>query len=252
MRQLIFLASLASLLGVASSALAEGPEGSPPPGQPGAPPPGQPIMTPEGQYVEQQPPPDGQYVEQQPVEEQSGAEGRGVEYGLHLVVPIFFKEGVRPGIGLQLRGGWEFGGGFTAELNIGALINSYGPVLQDELEARGDPEIGGRNDGHSNIWIGAGVRYMFFNPSAFVPMVGAGVKLNIWNLCDNDAGDGLICQGSSDVTFGVNGMVGAAYEISPFVAIEAGLQVELSGAMRTFDRRVAMFLLPFVGGTLYY
>ena len=240
MRHAFWIAAL--LLASSSTALAEGPEDAPPPG---APPPGepQPIMTPT--YDEQPPP--GQYpAEQQPSgPEPTGVEGRGIEYGLHIMVPIFFKDFINPGIGLQLRAGWEFGSGFTAELNIGGMINGY--PSSAEFEER----PGEIFEGQSNLWIGAGIRYMFFNPSAFVPMVGAGLKVNVWNLCVESASNSLVCSGDSEVALGLNGMVGAAYEISPYVAIEAGLQVELTGGMSAFPNG-AMYLLPFIGGTLYY
>src|SRR5262245_53370777 len=52
-------------------------------------------------------------------------QGRGIEYGGHLVVPVWLTEDLinNPGIGFQGRVGWEFAGGFTAELIVGFMTN---------------------------------------------------------------------------------------------------------------------------------
>lgn len=215
---------------------------APPPGQQPAPPPQDPAMQPA---PGQQPAPGGgvQVVEQQqvaPVEDPSQPQARGLEYGAHFVVPVFLnQEGRSFGLGGQLRAGWEFTGGFSTELNVGLALS-----VGDDREVTGDA-------GLSLIWIGAGMRYSFFNPSALVPFLGAGIALNLWNECV-DTGSGRDCGGTTEITFGVNGTAGIAYELSRELALEAGAQVNVSFGGGNVTDGTALFVSPFVGGTLYY
>jgi len=175
-------------------------------------------------------------------EEQSGVHGRGIEYGGHLVVPIFFDSDLNllPGFGAQGRIGWEFPGGLTTELNIGAMYNLF---TSDVADLAG-------TSGISDLWVGAGARFAFYNPSALVPFIGAGVALNFWNVCKSDDAT-TVCAGESAITFGFNGLAGVAYEISPFIAIEGGVQVNYSLKGQAFNDN-QLYLTPFLGGTLYY
>jgi opacity protein-like surface antigen len=237
--------SMVLVLGASSVALAEGPDGAPPPPPPG-PPPGQMPA-----YQQQQPgaPPGTE----QPAA--TGTEGRGIEYGGHLVFPVFLSLDSADGdpessvgIGIQGRIGWEFGGGLTAELNIGGMVNTltfdyYDPILGLDIHAEGNL---------SNVWFGAALRYHFFNPSAIVPFVGAGLQLNVWDLCNTDesscASDG---KDYSPVTFGLNGTAGVAYELSQQLAFELGLTFNWTTKGRVFNDP-EMYVTPFLGGTLYY
>lgn len=213
------------MLFLPSLALAEDPNYPPPDpmGQPAYAQPG------EVQVVEQGPPP----AEPMPMERQ----GRGIEYGGHIVVPFFLTEGgndYNVGIGLQGRAGWEFGN-VTLEGNIGWMFNSLADDTDIALQ---------------NVWLGVGVRYSFFGPSALVPFIGAGAALNIWMLSIADAyGDYYSEDGK--VTLGANALVGFAYEINEDAAFELGCQGNFSLKGEAFQDH-QIWLTPFIGGTLYY
>jgi len=224
-------------------ARAEGPQ----PGEPGYVDPNQqqyqqqPMGDPNQQQYQQQ-----QQQQQQPVmEEQTSNEqaqqGRGIEYGGYLTVPIFVgpnADAIGLGVGLLGRIGWEFGSGFTAELNIGVQYNSA--VLRDSG--------GVFNGGITNISLGAGLRYSFLNASALVPFLGLGIQANLWGV---DYGGGESYNDS--LAFGVNALAGLAYELSADLAIEAGLRWDLSTKdSRGFFGAAQSYISPFVGATLYY
>jgi hypothetical protein len=206
----------------------------------------QPMGDPNAQYQQQQQP-----VQEQPATEQA-QQGRGIEYGGYLFVPIFLTNPTgtdfvttNPGIGLMGRIGWEFGSGFTAEATIGGQWNSL------SVEFAGVTATGS----FTNFFVGAGIRYSFLNASALVPFVGAGLQLNFWGVDRTD--DGTVSTTNDSLAFGFNGMVGLAYELSADLAIEAGARIDFTTAGSTdgggtfFDGGQA-YLSPFVGATLYY
>jgi hypothetical protein len=227
----------------------------------------QPVMQPQGQptYGEPQPQPAGQPqpgVQPQPVmqptEEPSAQQGRGIEYGAHLLVPIFLtnpvtrvrvddattREGdVDAGLGLGIHGriGWEFGAGFSIEANVGGLFSTVSGTIVDDGSSF-DPQLT-----LLSFWLGAGARFAILNPSAFVPFVGVGAGVHFWDFCKD--GDST-CE-SNSISVAVNGVVGFAYEISPFAAIEAGLQTNVAFPGDAFTE-TEVYLMPFAGGTLYY
>ncbi len=212
------------------------------------------VMTPQqgGQGQTYQPQPQPQPVQQEP-QPVTAQQGRGLEYGAHLVVPIFITnpvaELVSPtgervggatagfGLGLQARAGWEFGYGFAAELNIGATFNVMG-AEEEGLEV---------DETLIMYWIGAGARYSFLNASALVPFVGAGAGLYFQSFCPNTA---VECV--ADPAFAVNALAGLIYEVSPWVGLEAGVQFNAVFPNDTVFVETEMFLTPFVGATLYY
>lgn len=231
-KKVLFTSLVVAALAPVSSVLAEGP-------QDGAPPP---IIVESSDPSLQQP---GQEVAVQ--EEQR--QGRGVEYGAHLLVPIFARTpfrntlpgvGLSPGIGIQGRVGWEFPNGFTTELNLGFAYN-------------GITGTSASNPALTNFWVGAGARYSFLNASALVPFVGAGVAVHFWTA---QFDDGFVTiQSESELALGLNVLGGFAYELSPEIALEAGLQANFTTAsfsdvVNPVERSV--YLTPFLGGTLYY
>lgn len=223
-----------------AAARAEGPQ----PGQPG-------YVDPQQQQYQQQPmgDPNAQYQQQQaqPVpEEQTSNEqaqqGRGIEYGGYLTVPIFVgpnADGIGAGVGLLGRIGWEFGSGFAAELNIGVQYNTASLIDSGGFVFDG---------GITNIWGGAGLRYSFLNASALVPFVGTGLQVNFWGV-DYGSGDSY----NDSLAFGFNVLAGLAYEISADLALEAGLRWDLTtkGSKGPFIAAQS-YISPFIGVTLYY
>lgn len=227
MRNAVWIA-IATIVGTSSGARAEGPT-QPPPEQSSV------------QIVEQ---PAGAVTVQQQ-EPQRG--GRGIEYGGHIVIPAWTgDEGdtFSVGGGLQGRVGWEFGS-FTAELNIGFQVSPYAdPLLSDfTLNA---------------VWLGAGVRYAFFNPSALVPFVGAGLKANFWTASYTDPFTGEVTTSEkASGTLGLVLLAGVAYEVTPDIAIELGIEVNGSSGGDVFvdedsNAHDVMWVSPFIGATLYY
>jgi hypothetical protein len=217
------------------------------------------VMSPQGgggTYYQQQP-------QQQPYQEETAEQGRGVQYGAHVLFPFYVTNPLTIaevdyggpietsevnggfGLGLQGRIGWEFGYGFSVEANIGILFNLLNAQsLESSLSGPADQVLW-------TFWIGAGLRYAFLNPSAFVPFVGIGLSLNFWDLCaDADA----VCE-TNVIGVVPNATVGFAFEISPWAAIEAGLTANMGlGADAAFGDAgdVEVYLTPFAGGTLYY
>lgn len=236
-RSLLFFA-LSTLLLVTPgrAALAE-----PPPGGYGQQPVAQPgyAQQPVAQpgYA-QQPVAQPGYVQQPVAQPATARQGRGIEYGAHLIVPVWITDlnpGVTadPGIGIQGRLGWEFPSGWSTEVNIGYMGNNVvtsGATSDATLDA---------------FWFGAGLRYSLLNRTAWVPFVGAGLQLTNWG----DAACSSACDRS--YTLGVNGIVGLVFEVNEFVGIEAGVQVMASSKGRRFSR-AQLIVSPLAGLTLYY
>ncbi|MEM9192912.1 MAG: hypothetical protein AAGF12_27300 [Myxococcota bacterium] len=226
------VASLLVLL-VASPALAEGPETGP-------------VMTPEGQPVQQQPQP--QPVQQQP----TAAEGRGIEYGAHIFVPIFVTEtdlpDLTPGIGIAGRIGWEFGSGFSAELNLGIQANFFGETTD------GTGAVIIDSGSLTSFYVGGGIRYAILTALRIVPFFGLGVAAHFFDGCAEATTGASVCTDTRDVSVAANGVVGLAYEITAAAALEAGAQVNVlfPNGDNTFPRDTQVFVSPFIGGTLYY
>jgi hypothetical protein len=175
-------------------------------------------------------------------EEFTAEQGRGFEMGGHILIPFFLDmPGMLPGFGVQARIGWELPRGWTIEGNVGVQANRLDQYVHDDLLTA--------------FWVGVGARYSFLNNSAFVPFVGANLQVSFWSLCL----DGL-CD-SRDITagFGVTPLVGVAWEISPHVAVELGVQGTLTFfnedsrlVTSRFARQVEAYISPFLGGTYYF
>jgi hypothetical protein len=102
----------------------------------------------------------------------------------------------------------------------------------------------------TNLWLGGGARFSFWNPSAFVPFVGAGLKLNFWSRCAPDGSGDLVCDDTAS-TLGVVANLGAAYELSRWTAVEFGANVDYTFPGDAFQQG-EIYVSPFVGGTLYF
>jgi len=239
---------LALVLSPTVVARAEGPQ----PGQPVIVDPNtqqQVIADPNAQYGQPQPQPQpGPHASANAEAQQ----GRGIEYGGYLTVPVFLSAlssngeiVANPGIGLIGRIGWEFGGGFTTELMLGGHANTVSVGLDSVLT----------NFTITNVFVGAGVRYSFLNASALVPFVGGGLQLNFWGA--DSTLDGTTSTTNDFLGLGVSGVAGIAYELSADLAIEAGLRADFSTNPKNADG-VELFaqgqfvLSPFLGATLYY
>jgi hypothetical protein len=206
------------------------------------------MADPNAQYgqVQAQPAPDASANAQ-------AQQGRGIEYGAYLMVPIFMTTphenttSVEPGLGLVGRIGWEFGGGLTLEGMIGGHVNNATIVDRDDAEL---------TNTFTNVFVGGGIRYSFLNPSALVPFLGAGLQLNLWGASLDIEGDS-IPQENDYVALGASAVAGLAYEVSADLAIEGGLRADFTTLPRNpfgtsvFDRGQLM-LSPFLGATLYY
>lgn len=182
----------------------------------------------------------GQQPQQvQVVQQNSPAQqGRGLEYGASLFVPVWLDsvgDVFHPGLGIDLRVGWELGGGLSIDGHLGFTYNS----------------IKGAYSGSSlqSTYLGAGLRYGFLNRSALVPFVQGGLQLNLWSVCAYSS-----CKGSFDtVNFGLYGGAGIVYEASANLSIDFGLNfMSIIGRNHTLFDGYAMNLQPFIGATLYY
>lgn len=184
-------------------------------------------------------------MQQQPAQQEpaTAQQGRGIQYGAHLIVPIWLSdpaggngESVDPGIGVQGRLGWEFPSGWSAEFDLGVMVNR---VTFDSSLGLSDRQL-------DAVWLGAGLRYSLLNRTAWVPFLGVGLQLTGW-------GDDL-CGGSScsrKWTIGANGIVGLVLEVSQFLGLEVGVQVMASSEGEVF-KGVQIIVSPLAGITLYY
>lgn len=175
-------------------------------------------------------------------------EGRGVQYGAHLVSPVYLSSvtpaagrdvRVGAGVGLLARIGWEFPSGFTVEAFGGLAANGVDTLEHDDM---------------SNVLmraeIGAGFRYMFFNETAFVPFVQLGASLR-WHWFDYLDFANSVQAANGDPTAALHAAVGFQIELTPYFGIEAGCMVDYTLWGKTFAEPGFVSLMPFVGVTLY-
>lgn len=179
-------------------------------------------------------------------------QGRGLEYGGHLIIPIFLSNPIDTlpganintgvGIGIQGRIGWEFGEGLTLELNAGGTFN---PINGEDTVTGETVDL---NASLLSFWIGGGARYAFLGASALVPFVGAGAGVYFWDFC---AEDRSVCT-ERELSFGLNAQGGIIYELNPFVGLEAGVQFMYLFANDQVFEEAELVLSPFIGATFYY
>lgn len=160
---------------------------------------------------------------------------------VYLGVPFFLtdRETLRPGFGLHVRGGWEFGW-IVPEIALGWQLN----VLD-----------GPGNDNLQSVWLSAGVRIQFLNYSNVVPFVSAAFRPTWFSIYDP------VTDAASDYTFepAVTGAVGATFEITQSFGLEAAVQAtaifsvvnEVFVDSRGRDAN-QLFLYPYFGATYFY
>ncbi len=176
-------------------------------------------------------------------------QGRGIQYGAHLVSPVYVTTvqpaagrpiDVSAGAGLLGRIGWEFPSGFTLEVFGGFAANGVGrpPGFDDMSSAFTRAEVGG------------GLRYMFFNDTAFVPFVQIGASLR-WFWFDYVDAANRVNNVDAELTGAVSGAVGFQIELSPYFGIEAGCAVDYTAWADIFAEPGLVSVMPFVGVTLY-
>ncbi len=179
----------------------------------------------------------------QVVEETSPAQqGRGLEYGGSLFVPIWVGDPAEfwnPGIGIDLRAGWELGGGLSLDGHLGFTYNG----LDSAYEAFYDSSL-------QSVYIGFGARYAFLNRSALVPFIQGGLQLNLWAFCVGGS-----CSDSSfdTLNFGLYGGGGLAFEVNANMSVDFGVNVMgVLGNNSAFFTARDMNIQPFIGASLYY
>lgn len=178
----------------------------------------------------------------QVVEQTSPAQqGRGLEYGGSLFVPIWLGDPAEywnPGIGIDLRAGWELGRGLSLDGHLGFTYNG----LDDAYDLYYDSSL-------QSVYLGFGARYAFLNRSALVPFVQGGLQLNLWSFCSGD------CTKSSydTVNFGLYGGGGLAFEVNANMSVDFGVNVMgVLGNNSAFFTARDMNIQPFLGASLYY
>ncbi|HJL18474.1 MAG TPA: hypothetical protein RMH99_22610 [Sandaracinaceae bacterium LLY-WYZ-13_1] len=193
-------------------------------------------------------------VEEEQVEEEQVVErgyvrgqGRGIQYGAHLISPIYLLDVTRAGArdpaaylavgggaGVLGRVGWEFPDGFTLEV--------FGGFAANGIDTRGTDA--------SNILLrtelGAGGRYMFFNETAVVPFVQVGAGIRWWWFDWTD----VAVEMSAEPTFAIHGAVGVQIELSPYFGIEGGATIDYAFGHEIFGDGM-LAVTPFLGVTLY-
>ncbi len=128
--------------------------------------------------------------------------GRGFAWEASVGVPVFLDSevGLGPGVAADVFGGWEFGYGLQVELGYRMLFTT------------------GEREGQSLASFGygfhAGLKYMFLNPSALVPVLGVSASVVFGR--GTDAGS----LSESSMLPGVHACLGAVYELSPSFGVE--------------------------------
>ncbi len=177
-----------------------------------------------------------------PVEAQRPADGRGFQYGAHLVSPIYVTTVRRAdevvlspnvGFGILARLGWELPAGFSVELVGGFAMNGVDTMGRTTSSVLTRTELGGA------------LRYLIFNDSPVVPFVQAGGMLR-WFFFQWS--DGIPAE--ARLTGALVGAFGAQFEVAPYFAIEAGVAVEYTFESDLFAEGL-FGVLPFLGVTLY-
>lgn len=172
-------------------------------------------------------------------------QGRGIQYGAHLVSPILLTDFVRSdvgerilpggGLGIRARIGWEFPSGFTAEIYGGLGVNGV------------DTEGMERSSSLITADVGVGARYMFFNETAFVPFVQLGLGIRYYDI---EWPSGAEEDGDPSITLPLHVAVGAQIELSPYFGIEFGVMADYAVGLDVLQDGVFV-LTPFAGVTLY-
>ena len=83
--------------------------------------------------------------------------------------------------------------------------------------------------------------------------MGAGIAVHLWT-AQFDVGS-VTVQSESEAALGINALAGFAYELSPEIALEAGIQANMTTrSFANVDNPVerSIYFSPFLGGTLYY
>lgn len=199
------------------------------------------------QVVEEDQVPEAQVVERGYVRGQ----GRGIQYGAHLISPVYLTTVAPPaggapldvsgGLGLHGRVGWEFPSGFTVEVFGGFAANGvWRPdAFADEMSSA-----------FTRVEVGAGLRYMFINDTAFVPFVQVGASFR-WFWFDYVDAANDVQAIDAELTGAVHGAVGFQIELSPYFGIELGCAVDYTAWADIFAEPGIVSIMPFAGVTLY-
>ncbi len=169
-------------------------------------------------------------------------EGRGTQLGLYLASPIYATPLRRddgqelpvlfPGAVAGVRGGWELPVGLALELYLeGGLHGVDNPGV--------DPRVV-----MLQLGVGGSARFLFFNPTAFVPFVQASLGVRLMGF---DWPDGREAEGA---TLDIGGGIGAQIELTAHLGLELGMLV---GALLpgNYFADTALWLHPFAGVTFY-
>lgn len=180
-------------------------------------------------------------AEAQIVERGEVRQGRGGQLGFYLLSPIYATPMRRedratlpvilPGFAVGMRAGWEFPSGLALEVYLEAGIHGV-----DNPDDVGKVMLQGA--------VGGTIRYLFFNPSAFVPFVQASGDVRALGFRWPDDAE---AQG---ITLDFLGGAGAQVELTAELGIEAGFLVGAMIPGSYFSDAVLIFH-PFAGITIY-
>ncbi|MFK7991012.1 MAG: hypothetical protein AB8I08_33640 [Sandaracinaceae bacterium] len=188
----------------------------------------------------------------QVVERGEVRQGRGTLLGLYLVSPLYPTELRRaddpdsgasfsstlpvshPGVGLGLRGGWEFPVGLALELFLefaAHYVDNDAPASNAMVQAG----------------VGGSARFLFFNPSAIVPFVQLSLAGRAIGF---DWAIGPDVTSAEGATFDIGGGVGVQIEMSSELGVEFGVNVTALLPIAYFAD-TALVISPFAGVVAY-
>jgi len=187
-----------------------------------------------------------------PVVEYEEDTSKSFEVGAELGVPVFIDQSVK--FSRKQSDGSRYPNG---QIDVGVgLLARLAVTIRNSLSIEGliGIQSHGVNDfaddaSLTGLNFGLGARYSFYNDSALVPFVAAGLFVNTWNLRFTNAN--AEAQSDTQAGFGFRASVGALYETNKDFAIELGahLNHQLSGGH--FDQPLT-WTTPFIGGIFYW
>jgi hypothetical protein len=226
-RTALSFVALATLVGLTSSASAQGAWSSPPP----------PSSSVPSRPVEQYPPPS--QAQQQTMH-------RGYQGAFNLGVPIWLnvdRNVVRPGADLNIFGAYDMG---YVAFGLGAGVMWVPINFYNIPEASG---VGYDRRPMTRLYLAPEFRIQLPNNTPVMPYIGITFDANWWRVAQTDIVCGAFyCRKAAVFLFspGMTAKLGFAFQMIPGTYIDIGVKYSLSGPGSFFNRR-EQWITPYIG-----